>query len=175
MRRIRVVASAALIALALAGSACTSTGNESGGGAGDAAAAATEPASFAVSLTDQLKIDPAMIDAPSNTPLTFDVTNTGAGQHSFAIEAGDQTYQTPLLDGGGTATLEVPGLPVGEYTMTYDLDTPNYSNRVPEKSYQLDYWTMTDPIGQGRRATAAVPAMAVILAADRPRTQRRLP
>ena len=94
MRRFRVVASAALIVLALAGSACTSTGNESGGGAGDAAAAATAAASFDVSLTDQLKIDPAMIDAPSDTPLTFNVTNTGAGQHSFAVEAGDQTYQT---------------------------------------------------------------------------------
>ena len=72
MPRFRVVASAALIVLALVGSACTSTGDGSGGGAGDAAAAATAAASFDVSLTDQLKIDPAMIDAPSNTPLTFE-------------------------------------------------------------------------------------------------------
>jgi FtsP/CotA-like multicopper oxidase with cupredoxin domain len=77
---------------------------------------AVAPASFDVSLTDALKIEPAMIDAPADTPLTFSVTNEGATQHSFAVLAGDQTYETPLLDGGTTATLEVPGLPAGDYT-----------------------------------------------------------
>jgi uncharacterized cupredoxin-like copper-binding protein len=116
MRRFSVVAAAAFLVLVLVGSACTgkSSGAASGTGGGEAAAAAS--ASFDVSLTDQLKIDPAMIDAPSNTPLTFKVTNTGATQHSFAIQAGDQTYQTALLDAGATATLEVPALAAGDYT-----------------------------------------------------------
>ncbi len=116
MRRFTVVASAALLALVLVGSACTSNSSGSDAGTADAAVADTAAASFDVSLSDQLKIDPAMIDAPSNTPLTFNVTNTGQGQHSFAIEAGDQTYQTALLDGGATATLDVPALPAGDYT-----------------------------------------------------------
>ena len=93
MRRFSVVAAVALLVLVLVGSACTSTssGGEAGSGGGEAAAGAG--ASFDVSLTDQLKIEPAMIDAPSNTPLTFNVTNTGATQHSFAIEVGDQTLR----------------------------------------------------------------------------------
>jgi len=116
MRRFSVVAAAALLAFVLVGSACTSksSGGDAGTGGGEAAAGAG--ASFDVSLTDQLKIDPAMIDAPSNTPLTFNVTNTGAGQHSFAIQAGDQTYETAVLDGGGTETLQVPALAAGDYT-----------------------------------------------------------
>jgi uncharacterized cupredoxin-like copper-binding protein len=116
MRRFSVIASAALLALVLVGSACTSNSSGSDAGTADAAVADTAAASFDVSLSDELKIDPAMIDAPSNTPLTFNVTNTGQGQHSFAIEAGDQTYQTPLLDGGATATLDVPALPAGDFT-----------------------------------------------------------
>ena len=114
MRRFSIVA-AALLALVLVGSACTSKSSNAGDGTGGGEAAAGAGASFDVSLTDQLKIDPAMIDAPSNTPLTFNVTNTGATQHSFAIEAGGQTYQTALLDGGATETLEVPALPAGDY------------------------------------------------------------
>src|SRR4051794_41807806 len=57
-----------------------------------------------------------MIDAPANTPLTFTVTNEGKGQHSFAVQAPGQTYETAMLDGGATATLEVPGLAAGSYT-----------------------------------------------------------
>ena len=116
MRRFSVVAAAALLALVLVGSACTSESSGADAGTGGGEAAAGAGASFDVSLTDQLKIDPAMIDAPSNTPLTFNVTNTGATQHSFAIEVGDQTYETALLDGGATETLEVPALAAGDYT-----------------------------------------------------------
>ncbi|HLB40028.1 MAG TPA: multicopper oxidase domain-containing protein [Actinomycetota bacterium] len=113
MRRFNVAAAAALLGLLLVASACTS---ESGSGSGGGATEAASAASFDVSLTDQLKIVPEMIDAPADTPLTFNVTNDGATQHTFAIEAGDQTYETPLLEGGATATLEVPALAEGDYT-----------------------------------------------------------
>ena len=56
-----------------------------------------------------------MIDAPSETPLTFNVTNQGQSQHTFAVEANGQTYDTGLIDGGSAATLAVPGLPEGTY------------------------------------------------------------
>ncbi|MEP6759081.1 MAG: multicopper oxidase domain-containing protein [Actinomycetota bacterium] len=114
MRRFSVVA-VALFVFVVVGSACTSKSSGSDGGTGGGEAAAAAGARFDVSLTDQLKIDPGMIDAPSNVPLTFNVSNTGATQHSFAIQAGDQTYQTALLEGGATATLEVPALAAGDY------------------------------------------------------------
>ena len=113
MRRTSMVAIAALLVLASVGAACTST--SSGGAAGEGTAAAAN-ATFDVSLSDQLKIDPEMIDAPADTPLTFTVTNTGATQHSFAVEADGQTYDTGPIDGGASATLEVPALPEGDYT-----------------------------------------------------------
>ncbi len=113
MRRIGTVGVAALLVLAVVGAACTSKSSDGGTGGGDAAAAAT---SFDVTLSDQLKITPAMIDAPADTPLTFAVTNEGAAQHSFAVEANGQTYDSGLIDGGASATLEVPALPEGDYT-----------------------------------------------------------
>jgi manganese oxidase len=109
MRALTATAAAVLIVLTTAcGSARPSQST--------AELAAAASASFDVSLTDALKIEPEMIDAPADTPLTFNVTNDGASQHSFAVLAGDQTYETELLDGGATATLEVPGLAAGDYT-----------------------------------------------------------
>jgi len=113
MRRSVPTLACVVFALALLGSACTAKSEGGGGGTGEAAAGSA--ASFDVALSDQLKIDPAMIDAPANVPLTFHVTNTGAAQHSFAVIANGQTYATDLLDGGATATLEVPGLAPGNY------------------------------------------------------------
>jgi FtsP/CotA-like multicopper oxidase with cupredoxin domain len=112
MRRTHVIAMAALLVLGLVGAACTSTSSAGAEGQGTEVAAA---ASFDVSLSDQLTIDPEMIDAPADTPLTFAVTNTGQAQHTFAVKAGDQTYDTGPIDGGATATLEVPALPEGDY------------------------------------------------------------
>ena len=113
MRHIRWSVAAAAIGVLLVGTACTtSSGSATGSATVDAASATT----FAITLSDELKITPAMVDAPAETPLTFTVTNEGKGQHSFAVQAPGQTYETALLDGGATATLEVPGLPAGEYT-----------------------------------------------------------
>jgi len=113
MRRSKTAAVAALLVLATVAVACTSS-SSGAGGAGDGAAAAPE-ASYDVSLSDQLKISPDMIDAPADTPLTFNVTNEGQAQHTFAVDANGQTYDTGPIDGGATATLEVPALPEGNY------------------------------------------------------------
>jgi len=111
MRHIRASIAAAAIGMLLAATACTASSGSTSGQTADAASAST----YAVTLSDELKITPAMIDAPANTALTFDVTNEGKGQHSFAVQAPGQTYETALLDGGATATLAVPGLAAGSY------------------------------------------------------------
>src|SRR5262245_15395061 len=112
MRHISWSIAAAAIGMVLIGTACTASSGSPSAGTADLASAST----YAVTLSDELKIAPEMIDAPANTPLTFTVTNEGKGQHSFAVIAPDQTYETAMLDGGASATLEVPGLPAGNYT-----------------------------------------------------------
>src|SRR5436305_13990155 len=102
---------AAAIGLVLVGTACTASSGSASGQTADAASASA----YAVSLSDELKITPAMIDAPANTALTFNVTNEGKGQHSFAVQAPGQMYQTALPDGGATAPLEVPGPAAGHH------------------------------------------------------------
>jgi FtsP/CotA-like multicopper oxidase with cupredoxin domain len=114
MRHTRIVAIAAFLVLGLVGAACTS--NSSGGASGEGTGAAAANATFDVSLSDQLKIDPAMIDAPADTPLTFTVSNTGSGPHTFAVQTDSQTYDTGPIDGGASATLDVPALAAGTYT-----------------------------------------------------------
>jgi hypothetical protein len=105
MRHIGWSIAAAAVGMILVGTACTASSAAAGAQTADAASAST----YAVTLSDELKISPEMIDAPANTLLTFTVTNEGKGQHSFAVLASGQTYETAMLDGGTTATLEVPG------------------------------------------------------------------
>jgi len=111
-QRIRRSIAAAAIGMVLVGTACTASSGSASAGNAEVASAST----YAVTLSDELKISPEMIDAPANTPLTFTVTNEGKGQHSFAVLASGKTYETAMLDGGATATLEVPGLSAGNYT-----------------------------------------------------------
>lgn len=101
-------------ALALVAAACSSGGDGSteGGGSGDQAAAA--PASVDISLSD-FKITPADVEVPAGAPVTFNVSNDGQSPHTFGVKVGDQTYETPQLDAGGTGTLEVPALEAGTY------------------------------------------------------------
>ena len=114
MPRSRMTMIAAAVGLGLLAAACGSNGGgAAAGGGGEQAAAA--PASFSVTLSE-FKIDPAMIDAPSGSALTFQVKNGGTVQHTFAVQAGDKTYATPMIDPGKTATLNVPALGAGNYT-----------------------------------------------------------
>ncbi len=99
-------------ALALIAAACSSGGSTEGGGTGDQAAAA--PASVDVSLTD-FKIAPADVEVPAGVPITFNVSNDGKAPHTFGVKVADQTYETPQIEVGSSATLEVPALEAGTY------------------------------------------------------------
>ena len=72
-QRIRRSIAAAAIGMVLVGTACTASSGSASAGNAEVASAST----YAVTLSDELKISPEMIDAPANTPLTFTVTNEG--------------------------------------------------------------------------------------------------
>ncbi len=111
MRRIPWIA--VVFGLAFIVGGCTSAGSaEDGGGGGEQAAGA--PTAVSISLTD-FAIDPDMAEAPADVPITFNVTNDGQAPHTFGVVVGDQTYETPTIDAGGTAVLDVPALPAGDY------------------------------------------------------------
>jgi uncharacterized cupredoxin-like copper-binding protein len=110
MQRVRW--GAAVIALAVFASACTVDEGTEGGGGGDQAGGA--PTAVQIELTD-FAIDPQMPEVPADTPIAFDVTNAGQAPHTFGVVVGDQTYETPMIDAGGTAVLDVPALPAGDY------------------------------------------------------------
>jgi FtsP/CotA-like multicopper oxidase with cupredoxin domain len=101
----------AAIVVTLLGAACTKSGVESGTGERAAAGGNT---TIAVSLKE-FSITPAQIDAPSGQVLTFDVTNNGTTQHTFAVDTGNGVRATQLIDPGASATLEVPALGAGTY------------------------------------------------------------
>ena len=92
--------------------ACTGGGDPAATAGGEQAAAA--PTAVDVILTD-FAIDPEMPEVPAEAPIMFTVTNDGQAAHSFAVNAGDESFATDPIDPGATATLEVPGLPPGDY------------------------------------------------------------
>jgi uncharacterized cupredoxin-like copper-binding protein len=119
MRRIqrtaRATPLAAALVLALLGAACS--GNGDGGGAaaeGDGEHAVGAATSLDVTLTD-FKIDPAALEAPAGSPITFNISNQGQAPHTFAVVVGDQTYETAEIPAGAGDTLEVAALDAGEY------------------------------------------------------------
>jgi uncharacterized cupredoxin-like copper-binding protein len=100
-----------MIALAVASAACTGTG---GGAGAQGEQAAGTSAEVAVTLSD-FAIDPEMLQAPADQPLTFAVENAGEAPHTFGVVVGTDTYETPLIDPGSSSTLEVPALEAGTY------------------------------------------------------------
>jgi FtsP/CotA-like multicopper oxidase with cupredoxin domain len=94
-----------LLALVLVAGACTS------GGDGDEEGAAT---SVAVTLAD-FEIRPASIQAEAGVPLLLEVTNSGPTAHAMAVKAAGTTYETEMLEAGGSDTLEIPALDAGTY------------------------------------------------------------
>lgn len=104
------VISVAALVLTFVAAACTA----SNGGTPTGAEASDGAAEFGVTLTE-FAINPARINAPAGRDLAFDVTNEGSVPHSFAIDRGDGVQETPLLDPGESAVLEVPALEAGDY------------------------------------------------------------
>lgn len=71
-------------------------------------------AEFEVTLTE-FAISPEQIHAPTGRTLVFNVTNEGSVAHTFAIDTGEGVEETPLLDVGESAVLDVQALEVGDY------------------------------------------------------------
>jgi hypothetical protein len=65
-------------------------------------------------LTD-FKIDPAAMEAPAGSAITFTISNQGQAPHTFAVTVGDQAYETAEIQAGASDTLEVPALEAGTY------------------------------------------------------------
>jgi FtsP/CotA-like multicopper oxidase with cupredoxin domain/plastocyanin len=105
------IRTAAIGALLLTAAACSGSGSadEGSGAAGSGA-----PQSYDVSLTE-FAIVPGEIDVPPGQPLTFVVSNDGTAPHTFAVETGSDTVETPQIQPGESATLDVPGLDTGHY------------------------------------------------------------
>jgi manganese oxidase len=98
-------------ALALLSVSC---GNGDGGAGGTQEQAAAGPATIEVMLSE-FTIDPSAIQVPVGQPIAFSVMNMGQAQHTFAVDVGDTTYATDLIDPGATVTLDVPALDAGTY------------------------------------------------------------
>ena len=101
-----VTVGSVLAALSLVAAACSSGGGP--GGAGGAAAIEVVLTELKVTTSGQ---------APVGTPLSFAVRNDGGAPHSLALEHDGTTYETAVLNAGGSEALQVPGLPAGTYTL----------------------------------------------------------
>ncbi|HEX9717631.1 MAG TPA: multicopper oxidase domain-containing protein [Actinomycetota bacterium] len=98
---------AAAVALALTVAACATSST------GDSSAS---DGTVDVSL-QEFSITPAQIEVPAGPSLTFNVNNQGTVPHTFAVETGSRTYETPMIDGGASTTLRVDGLAPGIYQL----------------------------------------------------------
>ncbi|MEO5964138.1 MAG: copper-binding protein [Candidatus Limnocylindrales bacterium] len=113
MRPIRL---ASLVVIAVAAAACStgastptfspgapSTPAEVVASAAPASAAPSAATRIQVSLSDTLKIEPAMMTVPAGTPVTFVITNTGTVFHEFTLgdEADQQAHDKEMMEAGG--------------------------------------------------------------------------
>ena len=112
MRRFRRGIAATAAVLALVAASCSGDGEAPASGEG--AAAAEGPVTIEVTLSD-FAIDPANIEVPAGTDITFTVMNHGQSPHTFGVVVGADQLETPSIDVGGSATLEVPALEAGTY------------------------------------------------------------
>ncbi len=104
---------AAAVALALVSAACGNGGSTAPPAGGDGQAAGA-PAAVEVTLTD-FAITPSNIQVPSGVPISFNLSNTGATPHTFAVEVGGQSFDSGNIEAGASGSLEVPSLEAGTY------------------------------------------------------------
>lgn len=83
---------------------------ESRSGAGAAA-----PAEEYVLSLDEFSIDPGELAVPAGAVLTLD--NLGAVTHNLSVDGN----ASPMIDGGGSAQLDLAGLAPGTYEMRCDV------------------------------------------------------
>jgi uncharacterized cupredoxin-like copper-binding protein len=67
-----------------------------------------------VTLTDSLRIEPALMSVPAGVPVTFVVTNTGAIDHEFYLgdEAAQAEHEQEMMEMGGMGHDEPEGIAV---------------------------------------------------------------
>lgn len=97
----------AVVAAACGGSSDAGEDGSSGDGGGQ---------TVSIELQD-IKLAPSTLSAPAGEPFTIEVKNTGGIVHNLEVMAGDQTFKTPDLNAGQSATLDIPALEAGQYDM----------------------------------------------------------
>jgi uncharacterized cupredoxin-like copper-binding protein len=120
---------AALIALSLLATACSTAGSSTPTASTSAAtgsSASPGPIRVAVKLSDNLKMEPAAIRVPVGQAVTFVVTNTGATEHEFIVgdEAVQMEHEGDMASMDGMSQDEPNGIGVKpgetkELTMTF--------------------------------------------------------
>jgi uncharacterized cupredoxin-like copper-binding protein len=118
---LRTIGALALLAVTIA--ACAAPSVPASPSMPGATIAATR---IAVSLTDNMRIEPAAMSVPAEMPITFVVTNTGQIEHEFTL--GDADVQ----DEHEQEMLEMGGMP-----MTHDED--NAVTVAPGATKELVY------------------------------------
>jgi FtsP/CotA-like multicopper oxidase with cupredoxin domain len=100
---------AAILSLTLVAAACTS-----GDSSTETATRDRSHVELDVSL-NEFAISPARMEAPAGQPIVLHVANEGTAPHSLAVDTGKGVEETPLLDSGESAVLELQPLEAGDY------------------------------------------------------------
>jgi uncharacterized cupredoxin-like copper-binding protein len=128
----RLVHLALVAAIALTAAACSSGGASSApatAGPVESVKASAPATRIEVTLTDDLKIEPAAMTVPAGVPVTFVVTNSGTILHEFVLgdEAEQTAHEAEMAAAGGMSMPRDEDMAVGvepgrtkELTVTFD-------------------------------------------------------
>ena len=103
-----------LPAVAVLVAACSSVGSTPGAASDEPSSAPSAAAQtrIAVTLNDNLKMDPASMTVPMGVPVTFVVRNAGAVQHEFYLgdDAAQAEHEQEMMSMGGMRHDEPEGI-----------------------------------------------------------------